>query len=104
MPRHVFAAIVALVAVIFTQSQAAPAADILLKGGTILDGTGGKPYEGSVAIRDGHITAVGPDADAASARKPSTAKASSSAPASSIFTTTATPPFFMTPAAAPVAT
>src|SRR4029079_13425243 len=33
--------------------------------GTIIDGTGGKPYEGSVAIRDGRITAVGNDADIA---------------------------------------
>ena len=37
----------------------ANAADIVLKGGTILDGTGGKPYEGSVLIHDGHIAAVG---------------------------------------------
>ncbi len=45
------------------QAKSAPEADILLKGGTIIDGTGGKPYEGSVAIRDGRIVAVG---DAAS--------------------------------------
>ena len=50
-------------------SRVRPEADILLKGGTIIDGTGGKPYEGSVAIRDGHITAVGNDADAATAKQ-----------------------------------
>ena len=31
------------------RSPSRPTADILLKGGTIIDGTGGKPYEGSVA-------------------------------------------------------
>jgi N-acyl-D-aspartate/D-glutamate deacylase len=41
--------------------------DILLKGGTIVDGTGGAPYEGSVAVRDGMIVAVGRNVDAAAA-------------------------------------
>lgn len=50
-------------------AEAAPEADILLKGGTIIDGTGGKPYEGSVAIHEGHITAIGTDADAATAKQ-----------------------------------
>jgi N-acyl-D-aspartate/D-glutamate deacylase len=39
--------------------------DILLKGGTIMDGTGAEPYEGSVAIRDGRIVAVGKTSDVA---------------------------------------
>ena len=47
----------------------ANAADILLKGGTIIDGTGGKPYQGSVLIHDGHIAAVGDVADAATAKQ-----------------------------------
>src|SRR5262245_59741963 len=34
-------------------------ADFLLKGGTIIDGTGGQPIEGDVAIADGKIIAVG---------------------------------------------
>ena len=34
-------------------------ADILLKGGTIHDGSGGEPVVGDVAIRDGRIVAVG---------------------------------------------
>src|SRR5262245_25866399 len=52
-------------------AQAAPAAeaDILLKGGTIFDGAGGKPYEGNVAIKDGHIVAVGAAASAATAKQ-----------------------------------
>jgi len=33
--------------------------DVLLENGTIIDGTGGAPYEGSVAIADGRIVAVG---------------------------------------------
>ncbi len=51
------------------RAESAQEADILLKGGTIIDGTGGKPYEGSVAIHDGRIIAVGTDADAATAKK-----------------------------------
>lgn len=34
-------------------------ADVLLKGGTIVDGTGGEQYEGDVAIAHGQIVAVG---------------------------------------------
>jgi N-acyl-D-aspartate/D-glutamate deacylase len=37
----------------------APMVDIVLQGGTLIDGTGGEPYEGSVAIADGRIVAVG---------------------------------------------
>ena len=33
--------------------------DYLIKGATIVDGLGGKPYAGDVAIRDGKIAAVG---------------------------------------------
>ncbi|HEY2411851.1 MAG TPA: hypothetical protein VGI40_06400, partial [Pirellulaceae bacterium] len=47
----------------------ANAENILLKGGTILDGTGGKPYKGSVLIHDGHIAAIGDAADASVAGK-----------------------------------
>jgi N-acyl-D-amino-acid deacylase len=56
-----------LVLAIFTAQ--ANAEDILLKGGTILDGTGGKPYEGNVLIHDGHIAAVGDVADASAVGK-----------------------------------
>src|SRR5262245_42040854 len=59
---------VIFLAVIASNSRAAEA-DILLKGGTILDGTGGKPYEGNVAIQAGRIVAVGPDAAAATAKQ-----------------------------------
>ncbi len=33
--------------------------DLILRGGTIVDGSGGDPYEGDVAISDGKIVAVG---------------------------------------------
>src|SRR4051812_6695673 len=62
------AACLVITSIIAARAESAPA-DILLKGGTIIDGTGGKPYEGSVAIRDGHIIAVGNDADATTANQ-----------------------------------
>ncbi|MEX0718296.1 MAG: D-aminoacylase [Planctomycetaceae bacterium] len=40
-------------------AQAAPRADLLLKGGTLLDGTGEAGVVGDLAIRDGKIIAVG---------------------------------------------
>ena len=33
--------------------------DYLIKGGTVVDGTGGEPYVADVGIRDGRITEVG---------------------------------------------
>jgi N-acyl-D-amino-acid deacylase len=50
-------------AVAMLQASAAPAAgpayDVIIGGGTIYDGSGGKPYVGAVAIRGGKIVAVG---------------------------------------------
>ena len=34
-------------------------ADLIIRGGTIVDGTGGAPYEADLAITDGKITAIG---------------------------------------------
>ncbi|MEX2307396.1 MAG: D-aminoacylase [Pirellulales bacterium] len=42
--------------------------DILFKGGTIIDGSGGQPFEGDVAVRDERIVAVG-DIDNRTARQ-----------------------------------
>jgi N-acyl-D-amino-acid deacylase len=63
-----------IVGVIFTLNarplcaEAADEADVVLKGGLIIDGTGGEPYEGSVAVRDGKIVAVG-NVEAGGARR-----------------------------------
>ena len=33
--------------------------DIVIRGATIVDGTGGEPFQGDVAVKDGKIAAVG---------------------------------------------
>jgi N-acyl-D-aspartate/D-glutamate deacylase len=33
--------------------------DLIIRDGTIVDGTGGEPFRGSIGVRDGAITAVG---------------------------------------------
>lgn len=33
--------------------------DLIIRGGTIVDGSGGKPYQGDVGIRNGRIVAIG---------------------------------------------
>ena len=41
----------------------------LLRGGTVVDGTGeSEPYVADVAIREGQISAIGPDLDLKSGR------------------------------------
>ncbi len=37
--------------------------DLIIRNGTIVDGLGGEPYVGDVAVRDGVIAAVGPQTD-----------------------------------------
>ncbi len=37
----------------------APRYDVLIRGGTVVDGTGGAPFAGDVAIRDGYVVRVG---------------------------------------------
>ena len=61
---------------------------LVIRGGTVVDGSGGEPFEADVAIDDGRIIAVGPT----SARAPrrSTRAASSSRRASSTCTRTTT--------------
>ena len=33
--------------------------DLIIKGGTLVDGSGGEPYTGDLGIRDGRIVEVG---------------------------------------------
>ncbi|MBV9992157.1 MAG: D-aminoacylase [Alphaproteobacteria bacterium] len=40
--------------------RAAPAYDVVIRGGTVYDGTGGKPYAADVAVRADRIAAIGP--------------------------------------------
>lgn len=35
--------------------------DLVIRGGTVMDGTGGEPVQADVAVKDGRIAAVGPD-------------------------------------------
>jgi N-acyl-D-aspartate/D-glutamate deacylase len=42
--------------------------DLLIRGGTIVDGSGGKSYRGDVAVRDGWIVAVGEKMEGTAAR------------------------------------
>ena len=44
-------------------------ADIVLRNGTLVDGTGSPPFVGDVAITDGKISAVGPDLDCTADRE-----------------------------------
>ena len=51
-----------------TSIPPAPAYDILIRGGTIVDGSGGDPFTGDVAIRGDRIVAVAPRIDGAAPR------------------------------------
>ena len=52
-------AVLALALLLFTSCVTAPAADVVLRGGTIYDGSGTAPYVGDVAIVGDSIVAVG---------------------------------------------
>ena len=59
--------------------------DLILRGGTIYDGSGGKPFVGDVAVNGDRIVAVGRSARSATpgGRRRSTPAGSPSPPASS---------------------
>ena len=61
-PLAVVLALASIGASVFTQSQPA-AYDVILRGGTIYDGTGGRPYTADVAVINGRIAAIGNLAD-----------------------------------------
>src|SRR5947207_15286054 len=62
--KHLAAASVAVLALAcLGAAKPAPAAyDYLIRGGEILDGSGGKPFTGDVAVKGDHIVYVGPHA------------------------------------------
>ena len=69
-------------------AQAPPVFDLIVRHGTVIDGTGNPRYDADIGIRNGYITAIGDLA--AAARRPRSRRAGCwSRPASS--TSTATP-------------
>ena len=76
------AASLALQLVGIAQRAKRPSYDVLIRGGTIYDGSGGAPYVGDVAIKGDKIVYVGPQAPGR-ARARSTRPARRSRPASS---------------------
>ena len=54
------AAIIATAPAASVPAQTGPRFDVIVRGGTIHDGSGGKPYRGDVAVRGDRIVAVGP--------------------------------------------
>ncbi len=53
------AVIFSLVAAGFARAESLAEVDVLLKGGTVIDGSGGEPYEADVAVRGERIVAIG---------------------------------------------
>ncbi|HET6552428.1 MAG TPA: D-aminoacylase [Dyella sp.] len=44
---------------LIAQAASAPSYDVVIRGGQVIDGTGSPAYAADVAIRDGHIAAIG---------------------------------------------
>jgi N-acyl-D-amino-acid deacylase len=63
MQRSILAAGAAAAALLTLGAASASAHDIIVRGGTIYDGSGGEPYVGDVAVDGDKITYVGPHAD-----------------------------------------
>ena len=80
----------ALGSIASAQEQTPEPFDVLIRGGTIVDGTGNPWFKGDVAIRGDRIEAVGPLATETTAHRVIDARVSSSRPASSICTRTRT--------------
>ena len=60
---------VAIAAFLGTSAAPAPATySVLIRGGTIYDGSGGQPYVGDVALKGDRIAYVGPHAPGRAAR------------------------------------
>jgi N-acyl-D-amino-acid deacylase len=57
---YVVALVTALAAAAPGGASAGPAYDVVIRGGTIVDGSGGKPYVGDVAVKGDRIAAIAP--------------------------------------------
>jgi len=58
-----------LLAACATATPSSPRYDVLIRGGTVYDGSGGAPYRGDVALRGDRIAFVGPRAPGSAARE-----------------------------------
>ena len=66
--RSLILALLVFASLCFAADKPAPQYDILIKNGRIIDGTGSPWYAGDVAIKDGHIAAIGRLGDAQAKR------------------------------------
>jgi len=57
---YVVTLVTALAAAAPGSASAGPAYDVVIRGGTIVDGSGGKPYVGDVAVKGDRIAAIAP--------------------------------------------
>jgi len=62
MPRHAAVSLAALAAAMSLGAARVPAYDYVIRGGEILDGSGGKPTVGDVAVKGERIAYIGPHA------------------------------------------
>ena len=63
VPLLVLACVAAPFAVLPSLGATAPQYDVVIRGGTIYDGTGGAPYQGDVAVKGDRIAAIAPHID-----------------------------------------
>ena len=68
MMRSLIAPLALLLASCASVPLGAPTADLMIRNGTIVDGSGGAPYVGDVAVRGDRIVAVGPHLGGIAAR------------------------------------
>jgi N-acyl-D-amino-acid deacylase len=68
-PRFPTLAALTLSALLATSALAAPAYDLVIRGGSVIDGSGGAPFTGDVAVKGERIVYVGPKAPGAGTKE-----------------------------------